>query len=83
MAAAGEVGTEASLLNNDGTARGEITAAPVAEPTGVKTDVLVLRDGEFAFRAADVIAIELVIGAEIVRSVEAQPFGEFSGSCRL
>src|SRR5438045_5562147 len=66
---AGDAG-KAVFLNNDGTARGEVTAAAVAEPARVQSDVLVLGDGEFAFRAADVVAVKTIVGAQIVRRAE-------------
>src|ERR1043166_1657678 len=71
MAAARENRSKTSLLNDDGTACGEIAAAPVAEPTGVEPDVLVFRDGELAFRAANVVTVETIVRAEIVRSAKA------------
>src|SRR5205814_3722669 len=61
---------EAGILDDNRATGGEITAAPVAEPAGVQPDVLVFGDGEFAFRTADVIAIEAIVRAEIVRSAE-------------
>jgi len=70
VSAAGEKGGETGLLGDDGAAGGEVATAPVAEPAGVKTDVLVFRDSEFAFGAADVIAIAAVVGAEVVRGAE-------------
>ena len=59
---------ETGLLGDDGPAGGQVAGAPVAEPAGVQPDVLILGDGEFAFRSPDVIAIEPVIDAQIVRA---------------
>src|SRR5881394_1316533 len=62
---------EAGFLDDDGATGGEVTAAAVAEPAGVQPHILVLGDGELAFRAADVIAVKAIVGAEIVRGAEA------------
>src|ERR1700720_737097 len=61
---------EAGFLNDDRATGGEVATAPVAEPPGIESDVLILRNGKLAFRAPDVIAVKLVIGAEIVGSAE-------------
>ena len=45
----------------------QITRAAVAEPTGVESDVLILRDGELAFGALDVIAVKPVIDTHLQR----------------
>src|SRR5688500_12925093 len=71
---------KAGFLGDDGAAGGEIAGAAVAEPTGIEPDVLVLGDGELAFRAADVIAVETVLSAEIVRSAEAPAVAEEFGA---
>ena len=62
---------EAGFLNDHGTAGGEIATAPVAEPAGIEADVLVLGHGEFAFRAPDVIPVEPIVRAQILRGAEA------------
>src|ERR1700737_4276531 len=56
---------EAGLLNDDRPSGGEITDAAVAKPSRIQPDVLVLRHGELAFRALDVIAIHPVIDAHL------------------
>src|SRR5207248_3111884 len=61
---------KAGFLDDDGPSRGEVAAAAVAEPAGVQSDVLVLGDGEFAFRAADVVAVKTIVGTQIVRRAE-------------
>jgi len=53
---------EAGLLRDDRAPGGEIARAAVAEPAGVRPDVLVARDGELRARAADVIAVLVHVG---------------------
>src|SRR5215475_723920 len=62
---------EAGFLRNDWAAGCQITCAAVAEPAGVKPDVLILGDGELAFGTLDIIAIEPVIDAHLQRRSEA------------
>jgi hypothetical protein len=64
-AAAKEV-RKTGVLDDNRTTGGEITAAPVAEPTGVESNVLVLRHCEFAFGTANVVAVKAMIRAQIV-----------------
>ncbi len=54
---------EAGLLNNDGATSCEIAGAAIAKPTGVQADILIFRDGEFAFGMADIVPVEPVIDA--------------------
>src|SRR4051812_22910296 len=61
---------EPGFLDDDRTARGEITAAAIAEPSSVQSDILVLCDGEFTFRPPDVIAVKAIVGAQIVGAAE-------------
>ena len=58
---------ESGFLNDDGTAGREIATAPVAEPSRVETNVLILGHGEFAFRAPDVVPVTPVVRAQVVR----------------
>src|SRR5581483_99892 len=61
---------EAGFLCDDRPARRQVTTAAIAKPTGVKSHVLIFRDRELAFRFADVIAIEPVIDAHLMRRSE-------------
>src|SRR5205085_7596431 len=56
---------ETRVLCDDGSARREVGGRPVAEPAASKAHVLVLRDGELAPRAADVVAIRIGVGREV------------------
>src|ERR1700675_2647065 len=62
---------ETGFLGNDRTSGGEVTGAPIAEPTGVEPDVLIFCDCELAFRLLDIIAVEPVIDAHLHRRSES------------
>src|SRR5262249_15604245 len=58
-------------VREDWTTWCQVTRDAVAEPTGIEADVLVLGNGELAFGALDVIAVEPVIDAHLQRRSQA------------
>src|SRR5688572_13373846 len=55
---------EAGFLRDDRAAGGEVTTGAVAEPAGVRADVLIARHGEFAARLLDVLPVEVGIAGD-------------------
>src|SRR4051812_22649439 len=82
VATAPEKVRETGFLDNDGPPGSEVTAAPVAEPTGVEPNVLVLRNRELAFGTPDVVAVKAVVRAKIVRRAKSPAvFNELFAGC--
>src|SRR5438874_12029305 len=62
---------KACFLGDDRSTCCQITRAAVAEPAGIESDVLILRDSKFTFGALDVIPIKPVIDAHLQRTAQA------------
>src|SRR5438874_13770216 len=68
QSAAAVMAGESGLLNDYRPAGGEVAAAAITEPSGIQTNVLILGDGELAFRSPDVMSLERVVGAQHMRA---------------
>ena len=58
---------ETGLLSDHRPSSGQITGAPVTEPTGVEPNILIFGYCEFALRPLDVITVKPVIHAHLQR----------------
>ena len=62
---------ETGFLRDYRTSGGKIAGAAIAEPSGVQSNVLILRDRELGLGSTNIIAIIPVIDAQIVRGPKA------------
>ena len=69
--ACGKDVAEAGVLGDHGSPRSEVRCTSVAEPARAKSDILILRNGEFGVRAAHVVAVNVDVLRQWERVTDA------------